>query len=146
MPTGAEDDIAFFVFKRSPQSDMIVLQAVQWFNNYQPAPDTEGEMADTTGGSETDWFSNPNLQLVLMIIFEISKLPAPSRPWYQNSEPNSRKMPSYFLPKEGSASVKTHRNRKSFRELTEECYSGFNALNSFCRPAWGCRTVWQIRR
>ena len=31
-------------------------------------------MADTTGGSETDWFSNPNLQLVLMIIFEISKL------------------------------------------------------------------------
>ena len=24
--------------------------------NNQPAPETEGEMADTTGGSETDWF------------------------------------------------------------------------------------------
>ena len=69
-------NIAFFVFKRSHQCefDMIVLHEVQQSNKDQPAPDTEGEMADTTGGSETDCFSNPNLQLMLMIIFEISKL------------------------------------------------------------------------
>ena len=67
MHTCAEDDIAFFVFKRSHQCefDMIVLHEVQQSNKDQPAPDTEGEMADTTGGSEIDWFSNPNLQFTL---------------------------------------------------------------------------------